>query len=101
MEDLEKLHQNEGKSVIILDAAVLLQAGWEKEVHEIWGAFIDRQEAVKRIVERDGKTEEQAIARLDNQMSNKELISKCNTVFYSLWDYEITRKQVVKAWNRV
>ena len=68
---------------------------------QVWGAFIDRHEAIKRIVERDGKSEEQATARLDNQMSNKELISKCNTVFYSLWDYEITRKQVVKAWNRV
>ena len=68
---------------------------------QVWGAFIDRQEAIKRIVERDGKTEEQATARLDNQMSNKKLISKCNTVFYSLWDYEITRKQVDKAWKRV
>ena len=68
---------------------------------QVWGAFIDRQEAIKRIVERDGRTEEQAIARLDNQMSNKELISKCNTVFYSLWDYGITRNQVDKAWKRV
>jgi len=101
MEDLKKLHEKEGKSVIILDAAVLLQAGWEKEVHEIWGAFIDRQEAVKRIVERDGKTEEQAEARLSNQMSNHELISKCNNIFYTKWDYSITHQQVAKAWSRL
>jgi len=101
MEDLKKLHEKEGKSVIILDAAVLLQAGWEKEVHEIWGAFIDRQEAIKRIVERDGKTEEQAEARLSNQMSNHELISKCNTIFYTKWDYSITHQQVAKAWSRL
>ena len=76
-------------------------AGWEKEVHEIWGAFIDRQEAIKRIVERDGKTEEQAEARLSNQMSNQELISKCNTIFYTKWDYSITHQQVAKAWSRL
>ena len=79
----------------------LFSAGWEKEVHEIWGAFIDRQEAIKRIVERDGKTEEQAEARLSNQMSNRELISKCNTIFYTKWDYSITHQQVAKAWSRL
>ena len=78
-----------------------LSAGWEKEVHEIWGAFIDRQEAIKRIVERDGKTEEQAETRLSNQMSNHELISKCNTIFYTKWDYSITHQQVAKAWSRL
>ena len=77
------------------------QADWDENVHEIWGAFIDREEAVKRIVERDGKTEDQANARLNNQMTNKELISRCNSVFYSLWDYEITRKQIDKAWKRL
>ena len=76
-------------------------ANWDQEVHEVWGAFIDRPEAIRRIVERDGKTEEQAQARLNNQMSNQELISHCNTVFYTKWDYEVTRKQVSKAWNRV
>ena len=77
------------------------QAEWDENVHEIWGAFIDREVAVKRIVERDGKTKDQAIARLDNQMTNKELISRCNTVFYTLWDCEITRKQIDKAWKRL
>ena len=99
-EKTQKLFQ-EGKSVIIWDAAVLLQADWNEHVHEVWGAFIDKAEAIKRIVERDGKTEEQAKARLDSQMSNQELISKCNTVFYSLWEYEQTRRQVDKAWKRL
>ena len=99
-EKTQKLFQ-EGKSVIIWDAAVLLQADWNDHVHEVWGAFIDKAEAIKRIVERDGKTEEQAKARLDSQMSNQELISKCNTVFYSLWEYEQTRRQVDKAWKRL
>ena len=76
-------------------------AGWDINVHEIWGAFIDRNEAVKRIVERDGKTEEQAEARLNNQMTNQELISRCNTVFYTKWDYSITHQQISKAWNRL
>ena len=69
-------------------------------MHEIWGAFIDRDEAIKRIVERDGKTEEQAANRIDSQMTNRELVGRCNAVFYSKWDYSMTRSQVDKAWKR-
>ena len=77
------------------------QAGWDSEVHEIWGAFIDQKEAIKRIIERDNKTEAEAKSRLNNQMSNKKLISNCNTVFYTFWEVSVTRKQVDIAWNRV
>ncbi len=76
-------------------------AGWDKDVHEVWGAFVDRDEAVKRIVERDGKTEDQALARLSSQMTNQDLISRCNSVFCSKWEYQITRSQVDKAWQRI
>ena len=38
-EQIAKFHEN-GVKVVILDAAVLLQAGWNSEVHEIWGVFI-------------------------------------------------------------
>ena len=80
---------------------MFFQAGWDSEVHEVWGAFIDKNEAIKRIVERDGKTEAEAEARLNNQMSNKQLIAHCNSVFYSYWEVSVTRKQVDKAWNRI
>ena len=80
---------------------IFSQAGWDKEVHEVWGAFIDKNEAIKRIVERDGKSPEEAEARLSNQMTNKQLISNCNCVFYSYWEVSVTRKQVDKAWNRI
>ena len=33
-----------GKEVVILDAAVLLDAGWDNMVHEVWTTFIPKQE---------------------------------------------------------
>lgn len=97
----KKQIENTKKEVVVLDAAVLLAAKWDQEVHQVWGAFIEKSEAIKRIMERDGKTEAQAEARLSNQMTNRELISHCHVVFYSKWDYPITRQQVDKAWNRL
>lgn len=33
-----------GKAVCVLDAAVLLEAGWENMVHEVWTAIIPEEE---------------------------------------------------------
>ncbi|XP_010174939.1 bifunctional coenzyme A synthase-like, partial [Antrostomus carolinensis] len=34
----------QGKAVCVLDAAVLLEAGWEAMVHEVWTAIIPEEE---------------------------------------------------------
>lgn len=33
-----------GKTIIVLDAAVLLDAGWDRYVHEVWVTIIPRDE---------------------------------------------------------
>ena len=30
----------EGKSVVVLDAAILLEAGWDSMVHEVWVTIV-------------------------------------------------------------
>lgn len=46
------------KRIVVVDAAVLIDAGWDKFVHEIWTAMIPTEEAVRRAMERDSLTEE-------------------------------------------
>ncbi|CAN9492874.1 unnamed protein product [Ophioblennius macclurei] len=91
--------RDEGKQVCVLDAAVLLQAGWTDLVHEIWVTIIPEEEAVSRITERDGVSREDALRRLQSQWSNSKLVEHANVVLSTLWEPEVTRKQVLKAWN--
>nr|XP_033775250.1 bifunctional coenzyme A synthase [Geotrypetes seraphini]XP_033775251.1 bifunctional coenzyme A synthase [Geotrypetes seraphini] len=88
-----------GKAVCVLDAAVLLEAGWEDMVHEVWTAIIPEQEALTRIMDRDGVSEDAARMRLLNQLSNSERVTRSNVVLCTLWDPEVTQKQVEKAWD--
>ena len=101
MSQAEEMWREEGKQVVVLDAAVLLEAGWEEQCHEVWVCTAPRDEAVLRIVERDGKTEEEAARRLGNQMSNEERVKKASTVICTLWSPEITTSQVNKAVQRL
>lgn len=91
--------KEEGKQVCVLDAAVLLEAGWTDMVHEVWVTVIPEEEAVVRITERDGVTTEDALRRLQSQWSNSKQIEHANVVLSTLWEPEVTRKQVLKAWN--
>ncbi|XP_035203356.1 bifunctional coenzyme A synthase isoform X1 [Oxyura jamaicensis] len=89
----------QGKAVCVLDAAVLLEAGWQEMVHEVWTAVIPEEEAVKRIVARDGLSEEAARSRLRSQMSNSQRVEQSQVVLCTLWEPDVTRKQVEKAWD--
>ncbi|XP_075033482.1 bifunctional coenzyme A synthase [Mixophyes fleayi] len=88
-----------GISVCVMDAAVLLEAGWTEMVHEVWTVIIPEKEAVLRIMNRDGVGEEAAKNRLASQMSNQERVELSNVVLCTLWEPEITQKQVQKAWH--
>ncbi|XP_072260069.1 bifunctional coenzyme A synthase isoform X2 [Pyxicephalus adspersus] len=89
----------DGKSVCVLDAAVLLEAGWDNMVHEIWTVVIPEKEAVVRIMNRDGVTEDSAKNRLASQMSNSERVALSNVILCTLWEPEITQIQIHKAWD--
>lgn len=91
--------KEDGKQVCVLDAAVLLQAGWTDIVHEVWVAIIPEEEAVRRIVQRDGVSQEDALRRLQSQWSNVQLVERANVVLCTLWEPDVTQRQVMKAWT--
>uniref|UniRef100_A0A2K5RJ33 Bifunctional coenzyme A synthase n=1 Tax=Cebus imitator TaxID=2715852 RepID=A0A2K5RJ33_CEBIM len=88
----------EGKHVCVIDAAMLLEAGWQNLVHEVWTVVIPETEAVRRIVERDGLSDAAAQSRLQSQMSGQQLVEQSHVVLSTLWEPHITQRQVEKAW---
>jgi len=91
----------EGHQVVVLDAAVLLEAGWEEYCHEVWVCVLPVEEAVDRIIHRDGKTREEAEKRINSQMSNCERVERAMTVLCTLWEKEVTQRQVEAAVRRL
>lgn len=95
---VKELHEVDGKEIVILEAAVLLQAGWETECHEIWSCIVPSEVAVQRIIERNNLSEEEAKARIGSQMKNSVVVEHSNVVFSSLWSYEYSQFQAERAW---
>ncbi|KAI1285198.1 Bifunctional coenzyme A synthase [Halotydeus destructor] len=94
IERLSKDHQ-----VIIVEAAILLEAGWNEKVHQVWVSIIPEAEAIARLKTRNNLNEEEAKKRITSQISNSDRVRQANVVFCSLWEFDFTKKQVEKAWN--
>lgn len=90
---------DEGFKVCVLDAAVLLEAGWESATNEVWVTFVPENEALTRILSRDGISKEQAVNRINSQISNEERVAKANVTICTLWEPEFTQQQVERAWG--
>nr|CAD7411756.1 unnamed protein product [Timema cristinae] len=88
-----------GHQVVVVDAAILLLAGWQQNFHEVWACIIPPQEAVKRLKSRNNLSESAAIARIQAQPSNTTIVQEATIVFCTLWQPEFTQKQVEKAWH--
>lgn len=52
-------------------------------------------QAIRRLVNRDNLTEEQAKQRVDAQPKNETMIKESNVVFSTQWSYEFSQQQVI------
>ena len=50
-------------------------------------------------MERNKRSEEEALRMINSQMSNSERVAKSNVILSTLWEYDVTQQQVEKAWS--
>ncbi|MGI8551118.1 MAG: dephospho-CoA kinase [Dehalococcoidia bacterium] len=73
-------HRRANVPVVVLEAAVLIEAGWQDLVDEIWTTVVSPEVAIARLMARNQMSEEQARARLASQISNEERVREANTI---------------------
>ena len=64
----------EGTPVVVLEAAVLIEADWIPIVDQVWVVTVPPEIARERLMERNGLTAEQADARIAAQLTNDERV---------------------------
>ena len=87
--------------VVVLEAAVLFEAGWEDIGEEIWVLVVDREVAIGRAMARDSADRGAVESRLDSQLSNDERISRATSVIYNNEDQSKMIEQLEAEWHRV
>ncbi|VDM60080.1 unnamed protein product [Angiostrongylus costaricensis] len=101
MEKIKGIIATSSSDIVVIEAAAIVEAGWHTYMNELWTVFVPQEEMIRRVMERDGLTKEQAEDRIKSQLTNKERIAHSHVVFCSLWAYEETRSQVERALNEL
>ena len=99
--EVAALRAAEPHAVVVLEAAVLFEAGWEPLVDEIWVAVVERPVAVARAVARGGLSAAQVEARIDAQLTNDERRRRAQVVLDNSGDEAALLRQLDAHWPRL
>lgn len=87
--------------VIVLEAAVLFEAGWQDVGDEVWVNIVDRDVAIARATQRDKVPQATIEKRLDAQLSNAERIARADVVIDNNGTPESMLAQLLEQWERI
>jgi len=88
-----------GNDIVVLEAAVLLEAGWEDLVDEIWVVVVDPEIAVQRLGARNGLDPDAARARIASQLTNEERIARGDVIIENNGTLEELNARIQQAWD--
>ena len=94
-------YRRQGVGVVVLEAAILLEAGWDRLVDEVWVTVAPESVVVQRTKERTGLSEEQIRARIHAQLSNEERTKRADVVITNDGTMEELKAKVRDLWERV
>jgi dephospho-CoA kinase len=86
-------------AIVVLEAAVLLEAGWEAAVDQIWVVLVEPEVAVERAMKRDGVDAAAVQKRLDAQLSNAERRARARAVIDNSADEQGLYSLLDQQWS--
>jgi dephospho-CoA kinase len=99
MEGMIKEHGDSGASVVVLEAAILIEANWTPLVKQVWVTVASEDAVVERLMARNNLTAEQIRARIASQMSSDERRKHADVVVDTNCSLDEVKEQVQRLWQ--
>ena len=87
--------------IIVLEAAVLFEAGWDDVGDEVWVNSVDRAVAIARAMTRDNIPQAAIESRLDAQWSNEQRKARADVVIDNNGTTQEMLEQLQAQWLRL
>lgn len=100
MKERMAYHERENPDrLIVVDVPLLFESGLQSYFEEIMVVYVPRDSQLRRLIERDGLTEEEATRRLAAQMAIDEKKSRADIVIDNSGSLARTEEQVERWWR--
>jgi dephospho-CoA kinase len=87
--------------VVVLEAAVLIEANWTPITDQVWVVTVAPEIARKRVTERNGLTAEQADARIAAQLTNEERAKHAQVIIDNSGTLDELKQRVTAEWEKL
>ena len=87
-----------GTEVAVLEAAVMIEAGWQDLVDEVWVVAVSRETARERLMARNNFSAEDADKRIDSQITNDERLKHADVLISNDCPPATAAARVHRAW---
>lgn len=94
-------YRRQGTRVIVLEAPLLLEAGWTPLVDEVWVTTAAEATVLKRLKERAGLSPAESLTRIRSQLSSAERVKHADVVIDTDCDLDELKAKITELWQRL
>ncbi|MFC2042216.1 dephospho-CoA kinase [Chloroflexota bacterium] len=94
-------YQKQGVKVVVLDAPLLLDAGWASLVDEVWVTITTENTILERLSERSDLSAEEIKARIRSQLPSEERIKHADVVIDTACTLDELKAKAKEMWQRL
>jgi dephospho-CoA kinase len=98
---IDYIRQKRLAEVVVVEAAILLEAGWRSLVEQLWVVAASEDVVIDRLQKSKNMSADQARARLAAQLSNAERIAQADRVIWNDHGLSDLRQAVEAAWREL
>jgi len=91
-------YRRKGVKVVVLEAPLLVEAGWTSLVNEVWVTVAPEATVLKRLRERSGLSEQEARARIQAQLPTEERMGHADVVIDTDSSLDELKEKVLGLW---
>lgn len=83
-----------GKQLVLIESAILLEAGYKALCDEIWYVYADRETRISRLMADRGYSREKCLGIINSQMTDAELKKEADRIIDNGGSIEWTKEQI-------
>jgi dephospho-CoA kinase len=93
--------RKKGVGVVVVEAPLLLEAGWASLVDEVWVTVASEAAILRRLKERTGLSETESLERIRAQMSVAERVKGADVVIDTDCELNELKEKVAELWREL
>ncbi|MEN6462653.1 MAG: dephospho-CoA kinase [Syntrophomonas sp.] len=99
--DLQQIEKVHPEAIVVMDVPLLFETHMEQMCNEVWVVWVDRETQIKRLMARNNYSREEAIARINAQMSLDEKAEQADAVIDNSKSIEETIETTTRYFNNI